>query len=202
MKKNRLLYGVPHHVTEHDRSQHYGHDGAVLWLTGLSAAGKTSLAMSLERRLQALGYSCYALDGDNVRNGLNADLGFSATDRKENIRRMGEAAALFADAGLICIAALISPYRRDRANARRACKAKFHEIYVKSDLATCEARDPKGLYQLARSGALEEFTGVNAPYEEPENPELVVDTTHMDLGCSVTLLLDYVTRQIPLKTKS
>ncbi|MBV2206444.1 MAG: adenylyl-sulfate kinase [Pseudomonas sp.] len=145
-----------------------------------------------------LGYSCYVLDGDTVRKGLNADLGFSAQDRGENVRRVGEVAALFADAGLICIAALISPYRNDRARARRACKTNFHEIYVKSDLATCEARDPKGLYRLARSGELEEFTGVNAPYEIPEEPEFVVDTAHTDLEECVASLLSYTTHYIPM----
>lgn len=198
MEDNRNLRDEPHHVTKRDRSLHYGHAGAVLWLTGLSAAGKSSLAMALEDRLLRLGYSCYVLDGDNVRNGLNTDLGFSASDRKENIRRVGETAALFADAGLICIAAFISPYRDDRERARRACKAHFHEIYVKSDLATCEARDPKGLYRLARSGVLADFTGVNAPYEAPEEPELVVDTSRTELKECVTLLLSFVAQHIPL----
>lgn len=192
------MHDEPHHVTRPDRSAHYGHAGAVLWLTGLSAAGKTSLAMTLECRLLGLGYSCYVLDGDNIRKGLNADLGFSKEDRKENIRRVGQTAALLADAGLICIAAFISPYRDDRAHARRACTTTFHEIYVKSDLATCEARDPKGLYRLARSGAIAGFTGVDAPYEEPEQPDLVVNTANTSLEECVALLLDYVIQHFPL----
>ncbi|MFJ2985878.1 MULTISPECIES: adenylyl-sulfate kinase [unclassified Pseudomonas] len=170
--------------------------GAVVWLTGLSGAGKSSLATALALRLQQLGHACYVLDGDVLRNGLNADLGFSPTDRHENIRRTGEVAALFADAGLVCIAALISPYRADRAAARQACKAGFHEVHVKADLATCEARDPKGLYRRARAGELKAFTGIDAPYEAPQHPELVVDTAGATLQASQDLLLGYVLEQV------
>lgn len=198
MKEHRLLRDEPHCISNEDRTRHYGHSGAVIWLTGLSASGKSSLAMALERKLLNLGYSCYVLDGDNVRRGLNSNLGFSAADRSENIRRAGEAAALFADAGLICIAAFISPYQADRTIARNACGAGFHEVHVKSDLATCEARDPKGLYRLARSGALANFTGISAPYEVPEQPQLVIDTTTSSLDECVALLLTHVTRYFPL----
>lgn len=198
MEESRILRSEPHHVKTDDRSRHYGHAGAVFWLTGLPASGKSSLAMALERELLALGYSCYVLDGDNVRKGLSADLGFSVSDRNENIRRVGETAALFADAGLICITAFISPYLRDRANARRACKAPFYEVYIKSNITTCEARDPKGLYRLARSGALADFTGVSAPYEEAEQPDLVVDTASLDLDACLAILLRYVTLHTPL----
>ncbi|WEK32364.1 MAG: adenylyl-sulfate kinase [Candidatus Pseudomonas phytovorans] len=170
--------------------------GNVIWLTGLSGSGKSSLATALALRLEALGHPCYILDGDILRNGLNADLGFSPTDRHENIRRTGEVAALFADAGLICIAALISPYRADRATARRACKTGFHEVYVKADLATCEARDPKGLYRRARAGEIKAFTGIDAPYEVPEQPDLVVDTGRISLQASLAQLLGYVLEQV------
>ncbi|MFJ2367272.1 adenylyl-sulfate kinase [Pseudomonas sp. NPDC087697] len=195
---NNNLTAVPHALSVLDREAHYGHSGAVLWLTGLSASGKSSLAMALELALTKLGYSCYVLDGDNVRRGLNANLGFSAKDRTENIRRVGEAAALFADAGLICITAFISPYREDRARARDATGAVFHEIHVATDLATCEARDPKGLYKKARAGELLEFTGVNAPYEVPEYPELRIDTSNTSIADSLQALLSYVVGNISL----
>ncbi|MGE7993774.1 adenylyl-sulfate kinase [Pseudomonas sp. NPDC089554] len=170
--------------------------GAVIWLTGLSGSGKSTLAQALAQRLKQLGHACYVLDGDVLRTGLNADLGFSPEDRSENIRRAGEVAALFADAGLLCIAAFISPYRDDRALARRACKAPFHEVHVKADLATCEARDPKGLYRKARSGALVGFTGIDAPYEAPVTAELVVETAGVALEVSVERLLGYVLAQV------
>lgn len=191
------LTPVNHALDRTARRKHYGHDGAVLWLTGLSASGKSSLAMALEQALTALGYSCYVLDGDNLRRGLNTDLGFSPEDRSENIRRVGEVAALFADAGLICITAFISPYREDRKRARQACGQTFHEIYVATDVATCESRDPKGLYKLAHAGKLEAFTGVNAPYEVPEHPDYLVDSGNETLDQSVGKLLEYVVSSCP-----
>jgi adenylyl-sulfate kinase len=155
--------------------------------------------MGLEAQLLALGYACYVLDGDNLRHGLNADLGFSPDDRSENIRRVGEVAALFADAGLLCITAFISPYRSDRANARAAARRTgFHEVYLNADLVTCEARDPKGLYRKARSGALADFTGVDAPYEVPESCELAVDTASETVEQSLQRLTAYVLQHIPL----
>jgi adenylylsulfate kinase len=188
---------IPHTLDASDRAAHYGHRGAVLWLTGLSASGKSSLSMALEHALTDLGYSCYVLDGDNVRHGLNANLGFSPEDRSENIRRVGEVAALFSDAGLICITAFISPYRADRARARQSCRAAFHEIHIATDLATCESRDPKGLYKKARSGELPEFTGVSAPYEPPHHPELIVDTAYETIEMSLATLVNYVVRRMP-----
>jgi len=196
MKKN--LTAVPHALNASQRAAHYGHRGAVMWLTGLSASGKSSIAMALEQALTAQGYSCYVLDGDNIRDGLNANLGFSPEDRTENIRRVGEVAALFADAGLICITAFISPYRADRARARQSCGEAFHEIHISADLATCESRDPKGLYKKARSGELREFTGVSAPYEIPEQPQLAIDTAREDIAASVVKLVTYVERNVPL----
>ncbi len=196
MKKN--LTAVPHALNAAQRAAHYGHRGAVIWLTGLSASGKSSIAMGLEQALTEQGYSCYVLDGDNIRNGLNANLGFSPEDRTENIRRVGEVAALFADAGLICITAFISPYRADRARARQSCGEAFHEIHISADLATCESRDPKGLYKKARSGELREFTGVSAPYEIPEQPQLAIDTDRENIAASVVKLVTYVERNVPL----
>jgi bifunctional enzyme CysN/CysC len=165
-----------------------------LWFTGLSGAGKSTIAMEVERRLFQQGYMVYVLDGDNVRYGLNSDLTFSPRDRAENIRRIGEVAALFADAGAIAIAAFISPYRADRQRARNAAKDAFHEIYVKADVTTCEGRDPKGLYKKARRGEIPEFTGISAPYEEPESAELIIDTSALPVEESVRAVLAYVER--------
>lgn len=177
------------------------HPGGVIWLTGLSGAGKSSLAVALERELSALGYGCYVLDGDALRTGLNADLGFGPADRSENVRRAGEVAALFADAGLLCITAFISPYAADRDRARTACVARgsaFHEIHVAADLAACEARDPKGLYRRARAGAIAEFTGISAPYEPPPQPELRIDTGSEPFSASLQRLLAHVLQAFAL----
>jgi adenylyl-sulfate kinase len=187
------LTPVRHEVTAAERGARGGHTGAIVWLTGLSGAGKSTLAMALERRLFDAGWSAYTLDGDNVRRGLNADLGFAPQDRQENIRRVGEVAALFADAGVVCIAAFISPYRDDRARARAAAGARrFIEVFVSSPLAVCEARDPKGLYAKARRGELRDFTGVDSPYEPPESPDFVIDTDANGVGACVAKLFDFV----------
>lgn len=199
MAKSTHITSVTHQVGPAERRLRFGHAGAVIWLTGLSAAGKSTLAMALEERLLAQGYACYTLDGDNLRHGLNANLGFSPEDRSENIRRAGEVAALFADAGLICITAFISPYRADREKARAAAwRTSFHEIHVAADLATCEQRDPKGLYRKARSGELSSFTGIDAPYEAPAAPELVLDTGSQRVEESLDHLASYVSRCLPL----
>jgi bifunctional enzyme CysN/CysC len=186
------LQRVAHGVTSAARVRRNGHKGGVLWFTGLSGAGKSTIAMEVESRLFQKGYLVYVLDGDNVRSGLNANLSFSPEDRAENIRRIGEVAALFSDSGMITITAFISPYRADRQRARQAAKDGFHEIYVKADVATCERRDPKGLYKRARRGEIAEFTGVSAPYEEPEAAELVVDTATHSIEDSVRAVIDYV----------
>ena len=187
------LTPMRHQVTDAERASRLGHAGAVVWFTGFSGAGKSTLAMGLERRLFDAGYAPYVLDGDNIRRGLNANLGFSPEDRQENIRRIGEVAALFADAGLICIAAFISPYRDDRQRAREATRGgHFFEVYVRADLAVCEARDPKGLYWKARHGELKGFTGIDSPYEEPEAPELVVDTAQQDVAACIERLFEFV----------
>jgi adenylylsulfate kinase len=187
------LVAVSHHVTAAERAASTGHVGAVVWLTGLPSSGKSTLAMALERRLFDLGWQAYTLDGDNVRRGLNTDLGFSPRDRQENIRRIGEVAALFADAGIICITAFISPYREDRLQARAAAGERcFLEVHVNSGLATCESRDPKGHYRKARAGMLKDFTGVDAPYEAPAKPDIAVDTETQDVGASVEQLFTFV----------
>lgn len=186
---------VAHAVTPARRTARNGHAGLVVWLTGLSGSGKSTLAMALERRLFETGHQTYVLDGDNVRAGLNADLGFSDAERVENIRRVAEVAALFADAGLIVITAFISPFRAGRDHARIAARARFREIYVKASLAACEARDPKGLYRKARRGDIADFTGISAGYEEPERPDLVIDTEAEDVEACVARLFDYVSAQ-------
>jgi len=183
---------VSHKVTADARAERIGHRGGVLWFTGLSGAGKSTLAMAVEQHLFRKGYSVYVLDGDNIRSGLNANLGFSPEDRVENIRRVGEVAALFADAGILCITAFISPYRADRARARAAAKEAFHEIYIRADLETCEQRDPKGLYRRARAGEIAEFTGISAPYEAPDGAELVIDTASQPIEACVEQILGYV----------
>ncbi len=184
---------VEHRITRCDRERSSAHRGGVLWLTGLSGAGKSTLAFALEERLFRDGLQVYVLDGDNLRHGLNADLGFSREDRGENIRRAGEVAALFADAGFLCIAAFISPYRVDRSAARDAAVGRFHEVYVRADLATCERRDPKGLYRRARAGEISNFTAVDDVYEPPEAPSLTVDTTANGVDHCLGILVDYVT---------
>lgn len=155
--------------------------------------------MALEARLISMNYACYVLDGDNIRDGLNRNLGFSPEDRAENIRRVGEVAALFADAGMICITAFISPYRKDRAWARAATRhSSFHEVHIAANLAACEKRDPKGLYRKARAGELREFTGVDAPYEVPDTAELVIDSGVEGVEQSLARLIAYITTQLPL----
>jgi bifunctional enzyme CysN/CysC len=185
---------VEQRVTMDDRARRNGHRGGVLWFTGLSGAGKSTLAVELEWRLFQKGYHVYILDGDNLRGGLNADLAFSPADRAENIRRAGQVAALFANAGFVVIGAFISPYRADRARARQAAHAMFHEVYVQAALATCERRDPKGLYRRAHAGEIPEFTGVSAPYEPPEAPELVIDTDAAGVDECVETLVAYAER--------
>jgi adenylyl-sulfate kinase len=198
MIKSTNITTVEHQVTSERRRRNFGHSGAVIWLTGLSASGKSTLAMGLEDHLLSLGYACYTLDGDNIRCGLSGNLGFSPEDRTENIRRVGEVAALFADAGLICITAFISPYRADREIARHAARrSSFHEVFVAADLRVCESRDPKGLYRKARAGELRHFTGIDAPYETPESPELVLDTSLTTKSEALEILVTYVTKLLP-----
>ncbi len=193
------LVPADHLLDADSRARRNGHRGAVIWLTGLPASGKSTLAMQLERRLFERGLSAYVLDGDNVRAGLCSDLGFSPDDRRENVRRVGEVAALFADAGTIAIAAFISPYRSDRERARRTAGAVFHEIYVRADASVCESRDPKGHYRQARAGALADFTGISGEYEEPLEPELVIDTAALSVADATERLVRYVEGAVSLK---
>jgi adenylylsulfate kinase len=165
------------HVGREDRERLMHQKGCVLWFTGLSGSGKSTVARAVEQRLFEDGRFVYVLDGDNVRHGLNADLGFSSDDRQENIRRLAEVAALFADAGLLTLTAFISPYRRDRQLARdRAGDGRFLEVYLDVPLAVCEERDPKALYERARAGEIPDFTGISSPYEPPADPELRLPT--------------------------
>lgn len=183
-----------HHadVKREDREKQNGHQSAVLWFTGLSGSGKSTVALAVEQALHGMNCRTYVLDGDNVRHGLNKNLGFSPEDRTENIRRIGEVANLFSDAGVIALTAFISPYRADRDEARAISGERFIEVYLKCDLAICEERDPKGLYKKARAGKIPEFTGISAPYEEPENAELVIDSGESDVESCVIQVLDYL----------
>jgi bifunctional enzyme CysN/CysC len=194
-ERARNLTPMRHQVTETERTSRFGHAGAVVWLTGLSAAGKSTLAMALERRLFDGGYATFVLDGDNVRRGLNANLGFSPEDRQENIRRVGEAAALFAEAGFVCITAFISPYRDDRRRARAAvAKGHFLEgLHVRSRPGRMRGARPEGLYTWrAREGELKDFTGIDSPYEEPQAADLILDTTQEDIAACVDKLTEFV----------
>lgn len=190
------------HLTRHpsdvepaDRERLLGQRGCVVWLTGLSGSGKSTIAHALERRLIDAGRLAYVLDGDNIRSGLNADLGFRPEDREENIRRVAEVAALFADAGVVTITAFISPYREGRDFARTAAdRARFLEVYCHAPLDECERRDPKGLYRKARAGEIDEFTGVDAPYEPPEQPDVVLRTGECDVDECVQTLFDALRR--------
>ncbi len=199
--QDRNLTAVAHSVRREERARANGHKGAVIWLTGLSGSGKSTLAMALERQLFDRGHLVYVVDGDNVRGGLNGDLGFSAEDRAENIRRVAETAKLFADAGLIVVTAFISPYRDDRRLARDIVGEGFREIHVKADLETCEARDPKGLYAKSRAGEIAAFTGVSDPYEEPARPDLVIETAERSREACVADLLRFVEDKIRLTAR-
>lgn len=197
----------PENITWHegkvqfeDRCDNLGQEGMVLWFTGLSASGKSTIAVELEKALVEYGKAVYRLDGDNVRHGLNSDLGFSPEDRNENIRRIAEVAALFKDAGVITLSSFISPYQEARDFAReRAGEDYFKEIYVKADVETCAKRDPKGLYEQAMNGKIDNFTGVSAPYEEPENPDLVLDTKNLTVEECVEKVLELIGINIPVR---
>ena len=175
------------------RAEQKGHKGVTLWLTGLSGSGKSTTSRALEEEFVARGLHCYFLDGDNIRHHLNRDLGFSPEDRAENIRRVGEVARLMTDAGLIVITAFISPYAADRDRARSIQKpGDFLEVYLDVDVATCEARDPKGLYARARAGEIQNFTGISAPYEVPESPEITIATGQLTPAQCVEKVLGYL----------
>jgi len=186
---------IPHEgkIKKEDRQRLNGHKSMILWFTGLSGSGKSTLANAVEERLFEMGIHTYVLDGDNVRAGLNKDLGFSQEDREENIRRIGEVAKLFVDAGIVTLTAFISPYKKDREFVRNLVKEdEFIEIYVKCPLEVCESRDVKGLYEKARKGIIKNFTGIDDPYEEPDNPEIVVETDRETIEESVNKIINYL----------
>jgi adenylyl-sulfate kinase len=184
-------------ITPEERARQNQHSGCVVWLTGLSAAGKSTIATELERILFSQGKHAFVLDGDNMRHGLCSDLAFSPADRKENIRRIGEVAKLFAEAGFVCITAFISPYRSDRDLARKiAPTGKFVEVYLNVPVEVCAQRDPKGLYAKARAGQIQNFTGISAPYEPPLTPELELRTDQMSIADCVAAILERL-KQLP-----
>ena len=186
------IMAVSSRVDINARVANNGHKGGIIWLTGLSGAGKSTIAIEAEHQLFLKGYQVNVLDGDNIRFGLSADLGFSPEDRTENIRRIGEVAKLFAEAGILVITAFISPYKQDRDRIRAIAGDIFHEVFIEADLEICENRDPKGLYVKARNGEISDFTGISAPYDKPRNPELVIDTGEQGIGESTTKLLSYI----------
>ena len=180
-------------VTKEERQNRNGHKSAVIWFTGLSGSGKSTVSVALEKALFNEGKQTYRLDGDNVRHGLNKNLGFSPEDRTENIRRIGEVAKLMVDAGSITVTAFISPYKQDRDNVRAILEdGEFIEVYTKCSVEECEKRDPKGLYKKARSGEIPEFTGISAPYEAPDHPEIILDTEHESINQSVDRVIQYL----------
>lgn len=180
-------------VTKADRQQQNGHKSTVIWFTGLSGSGKSTVSVALEKALFEQGKHVYRLDGDNVRHGLNKNLGFSPEDRKENIRRIGEVSKLLVDAGTIAVTAFISPYRADRDDVRDILEEdEFIEVYTECSVEECEKRDPKGLYEKARSGEIKEFTGISAPYEAPNHPEITINTEQQSVEASVEQILNYL----------
>jgi len=184
-------------ITKEEYQQKNKHKSSILWLTGLSGSGKSTIANAAARELFEQGYQVIVLDGDNIRHGLNKDLGFSDEDRKENIRRIGEVAKLFVQQGTIVITAFISPFREDREQVRQLVEAgEFNEIYIKCDLDICEQRDPKGLYKKARNGEIPFFTGIDSPYEEPEAPELVLDSGQHDREECKNQLIEFVKQKL------
>ncbi len=191
--KSTNIVWHPGQVTRDDRQRITGHRGCTVWFTGLSGSGKSTIAVAVEKALWDRGVRSYILDGDNIRHGLNSDLGFSPEDRTENIRRIGEVAKLFTDAGVINLTAFISPYRSDRDRVRSIMgEGDFVEVHVDCPVEECEKRDVKGLYAKARAGKIPEFTGISAPYEAPEKPELVLETAKLSEAESVAKVIAYL----------
>jgi adenylylsulfate kinase len=194
-KKSTNVVWHKMNVTREHRETLLKQKGILLWFTGLSGSGKSTVASALEKKLHYLGKITYALDGDNVRHGLNSDLGFSAKDRVENIRRIGEVSKLFVDAGIITIATFVSPFREDRQKVRELLGEDFIEIFIDCPLEVCESRDPKGIYKKARAGEIKHFTGIDSPYEEPINPEITVYTHLNTLEECVDKLMSYLEKE-------
>ena len=199
MKSSNTIY---HHatVTRERRNQLNNHKSVVLWFTGLSGSGKSTMSHALEERLFNKGCRTFVLDGDNVRHGLNSDLGFSDKDRKENIRRIGEVSKLMMEAGFIIMTAFISPFREDRIAVRNLIpNGDFIEIYCKASLETCEARDVKGLYKRARAGEIKNYTGISSPYEVPDNADLIIDTEQETIEASVSIIISFLKKKTIIK---
>lgn len=189
----RHLTWHPTIITKEKRRKLKGHYGAVVWFTGLSGSGKSTLANAVDYQLYKLGKHSYILDGDNIRHGLNKDLTFRDEDRKENIRRIGEVAKLFVDSGQIVLTAFISPFQEDRESVRKLFeKDEFIEVYVKCPIEVCEKRDPKGLYEKARKGIISDFTGISSPYEEPEHPELIIETNQVSIEKGAKAIIEFL----------
>jgi adenylylsulfate kinase len=196
MTKSTNIVWHESEVTKEKRQQLNGHKSAIIWFTGLSGSGKSTISVALESSLYRQGIRTYRLDGDNIRHGLNRNLGFSQADRRENIRRIGEVSKLMIDAGLFTLTAFISPYHEDRDQVRQLVESdEFIEVYVKASIETCEERDPKGLYKKARLGEIKDFTGIDAPYEEPNNPDVVIDTDQLNIEESVEHILSYLKKE-------
>lgn len=195
----QLLYSVVSKVSPEKRKEMFRQEPRIIWLTGLSGSGKSTLATALEQYLFDAGYKVFVLDGDNIRNGINKDLGFSASDRTENIRRIAEVAKLMVDAGLILISAFISPFRADREMVKQIVgEERFTEVFINCPLSVCEQRDVKGLYQKARAGVIQDFTGIHSPYEAPEAADLTINTHEESIGESLWKIIRYVEAKLPL----
>jgi len=194
------LHIIPHQhaISKEDRERQNGHKGHVLWFTGLSGSGKSTVASAVESELHQQGIKTFILDGDNVRAGLNSDLDFSAASREENIRRIAHVSALMKDAGLVVLSAFVSPYQKDRDFVRECASNDFSEIFISTPLEVCEQRDVKGLYAKARAGEISNFTGISAPFEEPTNPELDVPTHEMSIEKATAMVVDYINTKIAL----
>ena len=194
------LHIIPHQhaLSKEDRECQNGHKGHVLWFTGLSGSGKSTVASAVERKLHQQGIRTFILDGDNVRTGLNSDLDFSAASREENIRRIAHVSALMKDAGLVVLSAFVSPYQKDRDFVRECAQSDFSEIFISTPLEVCEQRDVKGLYAKARTGQISNFTGISAPFEEPTNPELDVPTHELSIEQATAMVVDYINPKIAL----
>lgn len=195
MEKDKNLYSPIFKVTKEKRRALHGHNSLIIWFTGLSGSGKTTIANELEEILHSKGISTFILDGDNIRQGLNNDLGFGQADRKENIRRIGEVAKLFVDSGIVVLVTFISPFASERQLVRDMVeKDEFIEVYINCSLEECEKRDPKGLYHRAKNGEIKEFTGISSPYEVPENPEIILETSKYSIKECTESLYEYLKR--------
>lgn len=191
-KKNTNILWQETKIKRIDREKLLNQKGAVLWFTGLSGSGKSTIASMLESELHKKGYLTYLIDGDNLRYGLNSDLGFSNSDRSENIRRVSEVARLFVDAGIVTITTFISPFRKDRSNVRKLLGKDFIEIYVDCPIEECEKRDPKGIYKKARNGEIKDFTGIDSPYEMPQDPEITIKTYEISKEQCIEKIVNYL----------